>query len=791
MKLYPLFFIAGNNLKKRKGNTAVVFFLIALAAFLLQVSLTMLTQLGRALDEAHKETNSADYMFLCMYQEEEKITELFLKQEEVVELEIGKCAYTVTDYRKGDEKQTKSMSFLLETIESERNIDRLPAQYQSLEMNEILLPYYMKADGSFRPDDEITLKLGTHEYTFLVKGFAEEVAFGSPMNVGLYKCYISESLLEKAFAENEGLEERIFCRYYKVRLQENVSSQEFREKFTKCLIKEIPEASSIANINVSWESMKQGAGILVNIAMSIVLIFSILLISVALIIIAFNIDSFIEENMKNIGMLKASGYTTAQLRLATLMEMLFLSGLGIAVGIGLSQFFGKAIAGVLEALLGLPWKARFSGKAARITCLLVLLCVWIVTWTASRRYQKISVLDALRGGIRTHNFRKNPLALEKSRLPLPISLGMKSILLEKGKSAAFALIVSLVSFAACMGFCLYQNFAVNNTKLLRLIGMEFGTANITGEDCEKAGEVLKKLPEITKVIYYTNDNITLKYGDKEITVTCDAWDKPEEVENEMIIEGRLPKYENEMVLSVIISESLGVKTGDVISVEGTGTAKDFMVCGIDQKMNNMGLKVLVNFKGYQFLTGEKVQAAQSFIYGKTGSKEEFNKMENVLEAFTNIELNDSKMQLDSMIASVIFAMKLVCIVFVLITVFVVSMVVILFIKKRIVRERKNYGIMKGIGFTAKQLMLQTLMSNMPIMVTGSVLGVILANLLANQMVILCLRTFGIRKFDSMTISWFWNLITVIGISMLSMFVAYVCSLKIRKIEPVKMLMEVE
>lgn len=779
MKFYALFFIARNNLKKRKGNTAVVFFLIALAAFLLQVSLTMLTQLDNALEEAHKEKNTADYMFLTMYPDEERIKEFFLRQEEVAELEIGNCVYTMTDYRKGSEKQTKSFTFLLETIESERNIDRLPVQYQSLETDEILLPYYLKANGSFRQDDEITLKLGTKEYTFCVKGFAEDVIFGNPMNSSLYKCYVSETFLDKAFAENEGLEERISCRYFKMCLKENISSDEFREKITKCLAKEIPEASCI--MNVSWELMKPGAGLMVNIAMSIVLVFSILLISVALIIIAFNIDSFIEENMKNIGMLKAAGYTAAQLRLTTLMEILFLSGLGIGVGIGLSQFFGKTTAGVLEALIGLPWKTRFSCGAAGITCLVILLCVWIVTWAASRRYQKISVLDALRGGIRTHNFRKNPLSLEKSRFPLPISLGLKSIMLEKRRSAAFVLIVTLVSFAAGMGFCLYQNFAVDNAKLLRLIGMEFGTANISGEDCEKAGEVLKNLPEITKVIYYNNDSVTLKYGDKEITALCDAWDKPEEVENEMIIEGRLPQYENEIVLSVVISESLGVKTGDVVSVEGTGEAKDFMVCGIDQKMTYMGLKVLVNFEGINYLNGEQTQITQAVVYGKTGSKEEFDKMKSALEAFKNIELNDSKMQLDTLLSSVIFAMKLVCMIFVLITVFVVSMVVILFIRKRIVRERKNYGIMKGLGFTTKQLRLQTLMSNVPIMLTGSILGVILTNLLANQMVILCLGASGIRKVDSMTISMFWNLVTVVGISVLSIIVAYVSHSKYGKL----------
>ena len=60
----------------------------------------------------------------------------------------------------------------------------------------------------------------------------------------------------------------------------------------------------------------------------------------------------------------------------------------------------------------------------------------------SRKYIGITVLDALRGGISTHNFKKNHFALEKTSMPLDLALSGKSIFGRPKKSIFIALIVA-------------------------------------------------------------------------------------------------------------------------------------------------------------------------------------------------------------------------------------------------------------------------------------------------------------------------------------------------------------
>lgn len=89
-----------------------------------------------------------------------------------------------------------------------------------------------------------------------------------------------------------------------------------------------------------------------------------------------------------------------------------------------------------------------------------------------------------------------------------------------------------------------------------------------------------------------------------ITLVCDFWKEPEELENEIMLEGRLPKYDNEIVITTSVSERLQAEVGDVVYVEGRGEAKDYIVSGIEQKLNNMGIRAMMNFEGAERLNGQ-------------------------------------------------------------------------------------------------------------------------------------------------------------------------------------------
>ena len=87
-----------------------------------------------------------------------------------------------------------------------------------------------------------------------------------------------------------------------------------------------------------------------------------------------------------------------------------------------------------------------------------------------------------------------------------------------------------------------------------------------------------------------------------------------------------------------------------------------------------------------------------------------------------------------------------------------------------------------------ELMLQMIMTNLPVDFIGAVLGAVLAGYFSNSLVALSLSFCGIRKSD-MDIRLGWLFLTVIGILFIAFTVSLLCSIKIRKIEPVKLLEE--
>lgn len=787
--MYPLLLIAGNNLKKKKGDVLVLLFLTALAAFLLYISISVLTGTGKVMDTAYEETNAADYLFMVNAPKDEKLEKLFKSQDAVKEFETGKCLYIVDGkYRKTKKEEKKEYQFLVGALEDERTIQTLPeVDTKNVGYSDIILSYYMFLSDGYQIGDPFFLTLGGKEFEFKVAGYMEDPLISTPMNASLLNMYISKSYMEDILDACPDLE-NVLCTQYKMRLVKGESTADFEEAMMALITKEIPEIINKTNYSLNWETMKAGARIMPNISMGIILIFSFLLIVVALIIIRFSIRNFIEKNLKNVGILQASGYTAKQLQFITILEMGLLAVVGIGLGI-IAGILGSNVTGNLVGrLLGIRWN---QGVELKIILLVAGITFVVIIGTAaitSRIYRKVMVLDALRGGIAAQNFRKNYFPFEKSHLPRNLVLAGKHLLGEKAASISIFCIIMVLSFATCVGFELYENFADNTDFLLGLVGIECGDIYLSGdaESLESVGTELEEWSEIEKILYYTNFSVEISKGDTKRTITCDVWKEPKLNEYETILDGRLPKYDNEIVLTAICAEELNVKVGDIIYVEAQNGKKDYMVCGIDQKMNNMGRKALMNIDG-----GKRLNDTTQYdsLYLFTGDDVTFDEMKKKIEKqYPQLTIQDIQKVMKESISGVVTGISMICIVFVFVTVFVVAMVEILLVRSKITKERRNYGINKALGYTTRQLMAETMMMNMPVVLLGAVSGVILNIFLLNPVASICLSTCGITKCTIPIVSK-WLVVTVIGIVVVAAGISFLSAIRIRKIEPVKMLLE--
>lgn len=779
-----MLFIARNNLVKKKSDVITLIMLILISTLLLYISISVLKRTPQVIDTVCDEVNTADVFFASACPETGEIKSVLNSMENVRQIEYSEgVELTAKYYKEGMEE--KETVFLIEPIETAGEVCKIPDVGDSKKYQTILLPYYMKVGENIAEGDHLYLTLGDAEYKFEVGGFVEDPLFSTPLNINVFRCYIAEECYKDILDAEPKVREMITY-IYKIKVDDKISSRDFAADMSGRLSQEVPELADYMNLALNIDTMKVGVSFLSNIGMGIMLVFSVVLVCIALIIAWCSIKNFIDGNLKNLGILMTSGYTKGQLMGSTCTEMLLLSVTGSCFGLVVGGLLNKPVGTLVSSLIGLRWNQPFDSSTAVMVFALVNVVVLFVTVLSGRIYGRIEILEALRGGIKTHNFRGNPMPLVKCPLPQPLALGIKNILGEKRKNAAIMGIVTLLGFATSIGFALMQNFGSDNQALIEMMGVELGTVLLSGQGIEEAGKQMETWDEVRKVLYYDNRSVKLTAGEEQIVITCDFWKDPEQNEYTTLVEGRRPKYDNEIVVTANVAEQLGVKAGDIIYVEGDQEKKDYLISGISQQMENLGLKATMTMGGAARINGSSV-VNQIRIYTEDDcAYEQIEK--KIRTEFPDLDITDIHKNMEIVLTSVKAAMTLLCAVFVIITVVIVMLTIILLVKTKITREWKQYGVYKALGFTTGELILQIQMSSLPVFLAGAVIGAIMSVYLLNPLVQICLSSAGIVQ-SSLTVHAGWLVLSVAIIMAVSAGTSFLCAYRVRKVEPVKMLTE--
>ena len=133
-------------------------------------------------------------------------------------------------------------------------------------------------------------------------------------------------------------------------------------------------------------------------------------------------------------------------------------------------------------------------------------------------------------------------------------------------------------------------------------------------------------------------------------------------------------------------------------------------------------------------------------------------------------------------------MASIMIIIMLVTALIVALAEALLIRTRITKEWRNLGVNKALGFTSNQLISQVMLSNIPAILIGIVLGLILVTFFGGKVMLLMFTIFGFRKvaFSLSPVAYISVVIVIVGVAML---VSWTNGSRIKKLEPVKMITE--
>lgn len=786
------FMIAFQSLKKKKSDVVALFFLILFATVMMYVGISIFSNLGNVLDATNERNNGADVWLGSPCLEVEAIEDTILKFEGVENLEIGEGQYVVSAQywqEKDTKEDAEEMGFLFESLEEERRISvpEIVDRGEQKKENSIVLPYYMHVAMGYETGDIIHLEVGEQVYQCEVYGFIEDVLFATPTNLSVYRVWLAEEVYERMQSESGNAAWQYTM--YKVQLADGYASDDVESELYTTIEKEVGDFAQYYNLTLNYDTMRSGDMMTASILTAILIVFALIIVLMTIVIICFSIQNSLERNMTNTGILEASGYTAEQLIASTLIEMGSVTALGIFAGLALSPAMADVIGMVVASSIGVRWAFGFDLVSAGITIITILLFVLLASYIVARKYKKISILDALRGGVKTHNFRRNHIPLDTTLLPTHVALGVKGILNQKKKSIAVLAITIVLAFACNAGFFLYQNMVLSVDSLLRLVGIEQASAQASipqEEDIYEVGAAVAALDGVTQVNYYATNTISIAYNGVFVNEQTDCWEDTESLVTNTLVEGRQPRYDNEIVLSSPICKSLGAEVGDTVTVTSNEQSGEYLIVGMTQHISYLGRKAVMTFEGIQ---GINEAVAPNILMVYKAEDVSFDELERAFhDLYPDYEIVDAEKVINATCSSVSAAMTALCVLFNVCTILVMISVMFLMICMKLTQEKIRMGVDKALGFTTLQLITRVVMNYLPVVFVGTILGGALSYVSFNPLVSLCLSFCGIQNCN-MDRGMEYMVLTVVIINITAFLASFLTSVRIRKIEPCRMIQE--
>lgn len=805
--MYKIFFIAKNNIKRQKGDMITFLILTCLSAILIFDCLSALLGLEKVLDDRFEEVNGAE-IYMWVRDNDKAVSsadKAFSESTHIVKYEKTPAAELTADYRNLIDDEYETFDYIFQDFNNKNEIMNIKMPDMNLGENDIVIPFNLK--NSFEIGDTFELKSEDKTFRFNVAGFTEDPIFCSTMNISTHSMYISDTKMKELDGADIGFEMGFVYKGItdrEVLKQENLDlediEKEVADNYKLNLVEweeknpEIAGDPKIVNLFsgqymlVNWDIMRSGDQIVPKIIMAVVLLFALMVLAIALIIISFSIRNFIRRNMKNTGILEAGGYTVGQLKTALVIQITMVacvgSAIGLAIAIGTFNYFGN----VLSFVIGLSWNQPVNWTVAMATFFGLSLLVCFVTLIIGRQYNRITVLDALRGGITTHNYKKNLFSFENTPAPVPIVLSLKDTLGGFGKNILLSFIIFVLSIFTIVGFGLNENFGRNPQGMIDMMGFEVGNIIVSGDN--GVVDDIRALPEVKSAFGLSRYDMNVIYNGQTKQYSIYVHDDPKQTTNTNIIEGRLPENDNEIMVTAAIAEDLSLKVGDVIEVENAGKKGDYLLVGINQRMEHYGRTGIMSLAA-----AEKLLTAEPHfnIYVTGNDGETFESLKEKIEEIAKnkgltLQYTDSQKSMETTIVSLVSTMKALCLVICVVTLLVVIFVESLVIRAKISREWRGMGISKALGQTTGGLISQIMLSNMPAILAGGIIGAVLADFVGGFGVETVFSGFGIKRvcFD---IPFIYMLATVAGIMLVAIITSGLAGLKVRKLNPVEMITE--
>ena len=796
------------NMRRNKGVHISVFVLMLIISLAFCSVLSYYTNSIRHDSEAMEEVGYGG-MLAALYGENrldaygtsaDKIIKNIGKCDAVQEVKAADVVYLLLKDCNG---KGGNSSFVLNDTDSVLTYDQYDVDNKMtdrrLEKGEVSVPFSFIGMYDCKIGDTVELGNDNGSYTFKVASFFEDPYMGSSV-MGIKTILISDEdfadLKAKAAEDHRsGLEDdkRSF-ELSKLIIIDKKPGLDLTEMEFERELNNVSDFASYCWITLSKEQAGSYMLLMTKVFSAVLLIFVVLLLVAAMIVLGHNIGSSIEMDFVNIGILKAVGMTNASVKLALLAGYMCTVATGLFAGIPLAIPILKIINSATRSSSGLEVPSDINVGLVLCVILVILLLVAAFIMLKTRRISEATPIKAIRGGRDSVHF-SSVLKLPVSGKKLGVSLAYRQFISEKKQYAAAIIVTAILAMFMILMNDMMRWFNSQNMLVDMFSVTKYDlTASFVDEDTQK--DIENVISEHTAYRKYQMSSEYLLFDD--VQMYCYIVEDPDMINT--IRKGRTCTYDNEVLITQYVADGFHMNVGDTVTVKRGGVARKMVISGIYDSANDMGK----NFAISKFASEETVSESGVSGAAKISSDEEewsgkgiCYDLDNTDECDAIIQeidkrygdnqgitysIHSAKDDFEGVAGTVNIAIQgLTLLTYMLGAVFVIVTVIIV-CGKVLMREQKDIGIYKALGFTSFRLRCQLAVRFIVTAVVGSLLGIVLALIVSKPFFKAGFESFGIYSFNLST-SVISLVIPLVFMSVLFSVVAFIRAGNIRKVQP--------
>ena len=639
-----------------------------------------------------------------------------------------------------------------------------------IQMGEIYISPSLRSTFDIAIGDEIRFTIGRagNEKVFTVKGMYEDPFMGSSM-IGMKGFLICQDDYDEIAERIEMADMDALARtgqmfHIKKSNQSTLSNTQFNQ-----LLNRETQLSEYTEFVHSKEAIAGFMLILQNAFTGLFLSFALIQLIVSMIIVGYSISAIIDQDQKNIAILKTIGNDGATLRQSMIVQYLIVIAAGLSVGILLTLPTIPMISKMMISFAGIQTPAIPHIFLWIFILLGILFIFYGLIHFKTRKIDKIPPIMAIQ-----EETKIDPTCRKINRLRghwLMLHISLRQLLSGKRRylSVGFTtvLLVFIISMIGRMNTWLGPD-GKGMMDAFNPADLDIGVQLLGQHEQEDMERLIQNYTDITDSYALAMPGVSVDGVDYTANVIT-------ETQRFHIQNGTTIQNANEVVITETIATDRNLHVDDSITVSYNGKNAEYRIAGIYQCANEMGGNIGMSQEGFV-----RIGNITSDMWCHHYFLEDISQKQVLMDALNTAYGGDVYLHENTWpgLFSIITAMQMLLIFLYVVTAVFILIVTILTRNKIFLSEKRNLAIYKALGFTTGQLRFTFAIRYGFIAGLGSIIGIFMSILFTDTLIGNLMKLYGISNFASHP-----DVISIIipGIIVTTLFLlfAYLTSRKIK------------